>query len=258
MARGGVDGFVRPGWAGRIDWSRPWLSPLRALGEQAASWVEDGAPVAEALNRLAETSPPLLAAGALRFVRQEELGEAMAYESFVRQTACVPTRDNPHDFFNGLMWLSRPLAKRRLNELQALDIERNGVGATRGPLRDALTLFDENAALLVAPPALADALRVRDWHALFVAFRHEWARVRIELFGHALIEKLLTPRKAITAHAWLVASLDDAEIAASLHPERLATKDFLPLPVLGIPGWWPDNEQVAFYDDPSVFRPPRG
>ncbi len=30
------------------------------------------------------------------------------------------------------------------------------------------------------------------------------------------------------------------------------------LPVLGVPGWWPANEDEAFYDDASVFRPPRG
>jgi hypothetical protein len=50
-------------------------------------------------------------------------------------------------------WLRFPQAKRRLNELQA-EIARGGTGATRVPLRDALTLFDENGAVLDAPPAL--------------------------------------------------------------------------------------------------------
>jgi hypothetical protein len=27
-----------------------------------------------------------------------------------------------------------------------------------------------------------------------------------------------------------------------------------PLPVLGIPGWAPGNEEPAFYDDTAVFR----
>lgn len=249
---------MSPGWAACIDWSRPWLAPLRLLGEKAAAWIEEGAGVAQALNCLAATSPPQLPAGALRFVGQDELPDAQPYEAFIRETARVPTRDNPHDFFNGLMWLVRPEAKRRLNELQALEILRAGVGGTRGPLRDALTLFDENAALLVAPADIAEALRARDWTAAFVERRQAWAGVRVELFGHALVEKLLTPRKAITAHAWVVASADDAQVAGSLQPERLAMKDFIPLPVLGIPGWWPDNEDKAFYDDASVFRPPRG
>ena len=30
-----------------------------------------------------------------------------------------------------------------------------------------------------------------------------------------------------------------------------------PLPVLGIPGWWPPNEEEGFYADEQVFRPKR-
>ena len=30
------------------------------------------------------------------------------------------------------------------------------------------------------------------------------------------------------------------------------------LPVLGVPGWWPQNEMANFYDDVSYFRPGRG
>jgi hypothetical protein len=40
-------------------------------------------------------------------------------------------------------------------------------------------------------------------------------------------------------------------------PERLSAKPFLPLPVLGVPGWWPDNESPDFYEDVAVFRPAR-
>jgi len=31
-------------------------------------------------------------------------------------------------------------------------------------------------------------------------------------------------------------------------------RPFVPLPVLGVPGWWPANDDLAFYDDPAVFR----
>ena len=37
-----------------------------------------------------------------------------------------------------------------------------------------------------------------------------------------------------------------------------SAKPFLPLPVLGVPGWWPANENPGFYDDADVFRPARG
>ena len=38
---------------------------------------------------------------------------------------------------------------------------------------------------------------------------------------------------------------------------KLAKKPFSPLPLLGVPGWWPDNEDPSFYDDASVFRAKR-
>jgi len=30
-----------------------------------------------------------------------------------------------------------------------------------------------------------------------------------------------------------------------------------PLPMLGVPGWWPDNEQPEFYDNTDYFRAKR-
>jgi len=37
----------------------------------------------------------------------------------------------------------------------------------------------------------------------------------------------------------------------------LSAKDFLPLPVLGVPDWWAANEDPNFYNDAAVFRIPR-
>ncbi|MDH6592758.1 hypothetical protein M2165_002647 [Variovorax sp. TBS-050B] len=173
-----------------IDWAQPWFAPYRAIGEAAAQKVWAGDPVADALQQFA--TPGRTPA----FVPQSALPPDRAYEAHVFQTRSVPTRDNLHDFFNGLVWLVFPDAKRRLNELQAAEIARLGIGATRGPLRDALTLFDENGALLDAPAALWQALCARDWHALFVARRALWREARLVVFGHALLEKLAAPRKA--------------------------------------------------------------
>ena len=242
-----------------IDWTQPWLAPYRADGEAAAQAVARGdGRVAAALRGIGSGSAP-------DFVRQHELPAGQAYEAHIFQTRTVPTRDNLHDFFNGLVWLAFPQAKRRLNELQATAIARDGVGATRGPLRDALTLFDENGALLDAPPALWRALVARDWQTLFVEQRGLWSEARLVLFGHALLEKLVTPRKPITAHVLLPvqgeagpAALDDARVARALDPEHLGRKPFVPLPVLGVPGWCADNEVARFYDDPRVFRPLAG
>ena len=223
------------------------------LGACRPDGVVSGGHVATVLNAqcAAQPQPPRLAAGALRFVPQAALPAGEAYEAFIHRTAQVPTRNNLHDAFNGLVWLAQPQLKRRLNALQAAAIAADGVGASRGPLRDALTLFDENGALLDAPAPLTDALRRRDWTALFISHRALWAQARLTLVGHALLEKLATaPRKGLTAHVLLADPL-------ALEAAGWAAKPFAPLPVLGVPGWWPANAQPGFYDDVAVFRPPR-
>src|SRR5256885_7318982 len=48
-----------------------------------------------------------------RFVPQHDLPEGTAYEQFIFETRCIPTRDNLHDFFNGLIWLRWPALKDR-------------------------------------------------------------------------------------------------------------------------------------------------
>lgn len=236
-----------------IDWSAPWLASYRDMGEPLAQQVNDGHSCSEALNG---------AGSPMCFVRQDELPAGMPYEQFIFEQQRVPTRDGLHDFFNGLVWLRFPRAKRRLNQLQAAQIAADGVLPVRGPVRDAITVFDENAALLQAPDALWEALAARDWPQLFVTQRPLWAQARLTLFGHALLEKLVQPRKAITAHVYRV-PLDltpdalDAWLAQDLQAPRLAGKPFVPLPVLGVPGWWPPNEAPDFYADAQVFRPPR-
>jgi hypothetical protein len=83
------------------------------------------------------------------------------------------------------------------------------------------------------------------------------------LFGHALLEKLVQPRKGITAHVYRVNAQDqsvkamDTWMAAEVTEEKLALKPFAHLPILGVPGWWADNENPDFYDDAFVFRSKR-
>jgi hypothetical protein len=227
----------------------PWLSPHALLAQQILH-AANSQSVVEALNAGRSETP-----ASVRFVDHSALPAGESYEAFVARTACVPTRENLHDLFNGLMWLTYPQTKRRLNILQAEQIALYGASGPRGPLRDALTLFDENAAVLQAPAGLVNALRERDWNSLFVGQRAQWQSARLVIFGHALMEKLMQPRKAITAHVWVTDDLTDGGVASSLTTERLAAKAFLPLPVLGVPGWWKANTEPDFYDDVDVFRP---
>ncbi len=237
-----------------IDWNAPWLAGWRAVGEPIAQSIAAGCSQPQALS-LAGRSP-------VRFVPQAQLPEGMAYEAFIGQTAQVPTREGLHDFFNALCWMHFPLAKQRLNRLQSSEIARDGVQAVRGPVRDACTVFDENAVLLQTPDAVWQALIAHRWHEALVVQRPLWAHTRVWVFGHAALEKLVRPYKSITVHLWRVpegvtdATLD-AWLAEDLQPAKLALKPFSPLPILGVPGWWADNAGPAFYDDVQVFRPAR-
>jgi Protein of unknown function (DUF3025) len=228
-----------------------WLTPyLPVLGRILQSGATET--VAEALN-----AANIANAATVQFVEHSALPARESYEAFIARTGRVPTRDNLHDLFNGVVWLGYPLTKQRMNRLQAQEIASRGDSGPRGPIRDALTLFDENGAVLQAPQELIGMLRNRDWQKLFFDQRSLWESARLVLLGHALIEKLMQPRKPMTAHVWVVDELSDEALAASLTTERLAAKIFLPLPVLGVPGWWPANEEPGFYDDPTVFRPTR-
>jgi hypothetical protein len=255
-----------------IDWARPWLAPIAERGKRWQAAALAGYPDYLSLsNEDARAAGLLTGRGrSLRFIAQDDLPEGASYEGHIAATGNVPTRHNLHDFFNGLMWFAQPRIKAALNTRQADQIDALGIGPTRGGVRDALTLFDENAILFAsADPSLSDALRRFDWRTLFIAGRGAWGmRCEARIFGHALLEKLVAPYKACTGHAWIIDvppdyfSLDeparratlDQLVADRLLSEPLDGRSFAPLPVLGIPGWWPDNASPDFYDDTAVFR----
>ena len=217
------------------DWTAPWFAPYRDVARPVFERLGAGAPVHEALGH--ERFEP---AGTL----------STGYERHIAATRRVPTRDNTHDLFNGLVWLRCPAFKAALNRAH-VEAPPAPPGR-RGPLRDALTLLDESGLLLAAPPLLQQALREQDWTALFLTHRALWADCRLLVVGHALLEKLLAPRKPLCARVLWV---DD--VLAPRLPASLAPADLPPLPVLGIPGWWPSNASRGFYADEQVFRPKR-
>lgn len=263
-----------------IDWDQPWLAPFRELGLslQCADWRRACTRQAAALDVRNHAGLPI------RFVAQEQLPPGVAYEAFIGATGQVPSRENLHDFFNALMWLALPQVKIALNAIQASEITRAAQsaeqsaeqatpsapsGGRRGRVRDAATLFDESAALvLVADPALESALRAHQWDELFQSRRASYGKQwQVIVFGHALLEKLVSPYKAITAHAWVVEIRDQAALAqadlnvtAAMVAEQLkqglSKTRMTPLPLAGVPGWWPGQDQ-AFYADAQVFRPRR-
>ena len=254
----------------QIDWQQPWFAAWARHGEQVLhAWQHQPLDLPSALNQSllidsnhpTSTRPLNSPQRQWRFVQQHALAEGCAYEAYIFQQGQIPTRNNAHDFFNGLCWLRFPKTKAQLNRLQAQAIAKDGVGAQRGALRDALTLFDENAVLLCAPPSLWQALQAKQWHALFVTQREQWRDAQLVLFGHALLEKLMQPYKGMTAHVLCMPMPQlkndediDAWLCQQLTPDYLTSKPFTPLPLAGVPGWWPGNEVPAFFEDKKVFR----
>jgi hypothetical protein len=252
-----------------IDWTRPWMAPLLSAAEpilRATDWRR-------ALNSAAGAAALRNHRGLpIRFVPQSDLPAGTAYEAFISATGDVPTRENLHDFLNALAWLTYPRIKAQLNAMQASELSKAGSHhAGRGNLRDAATIFDENAALLVTHDTeLVDALRGHRWQEVFMARREEFGRhCEVWLFGHALMEKLVTPFKAITAHAWPMIAAPELfdmprdekrawidSVGAQELAKGLLTAHFTPLPVLGVPDWWPQQDDL-FYEDAAVFRPRR-
>lgn len=285
----------------QVNWRAPWLQHLAAqallfdkIDDQPKEEVDDPS-VATYLNSWLDelSNGKYFIAGkerffrtgrgqALQFVPQDDLPKGMAYETFIANTGGVPTRENFHDLFNGSIWLTFPKSKALLNRYQAQAIDEAGISGKRGRVRDTITVFDENGAILVtAEPDISKALVVFDWQRCLVQPRAEWdnpfcpkgsAKAGVYIFGHALLEQLISPRKPLCAHTLIInvepdffglpiaeriAYLDTclaARLNQLLQDETVTPRVFSPLPILGVPHFCPDNQDPAFYEDTFVFR----
>ena len=242
-----------------LDLAAPYCAHWRPLIEQSMTLAPQFTTVSALLNQLKPANFPK------RFVAQEDLPEGQAYESFIFEENSIPTRDGPHDYFNALCWFLFTQSKHQLNRVQAAQIQRDGVHQQRGPVRDAITIIDENGLLLACTDELWNALEAKDWHKAFVELKEEWQSSTAVVFGHALMEKLLTPYKGICAHVIRIPQPSDAFslktidnwLSQFLCEEHLATKPYIPVPIFGIPGWHAEQHEADFYQDKTVFRPPR-
>jgi hypothetical protein len=201
----------------------------------------------------------------LTFAAPDGDGSAVNYERGIATSGEIPIRTNWHDLFNALAWASWPGAKAAISEMHLRQIEASLVVVPRGPLRDALTLFDESGAVVIGDPPILQAIREFRWREVFLERRDEWeSRTKVLLFGHALMEQMLNPRLGLTAKCVLLDNESvfndiDARLAAHLlNPANIRTpRDLHPLPILGIPGWDARNESPDFYANADYFRPGR-
>lgn len=229
-------------------------------------------PDAEAVAELAKNFPIHTANGRrVSFIPPPQDG--MIYECRIWESGEVATRlDNWHDFFNALVWMQFPKTKIAISagHMRAMQAP----GETRNTVRDVLTHFDEcGIVVLSSQSELLDLLRQFRWKKLFVERRAEVIRcMRFIIFGHATYELALKPFRGLTGKAvlypvaedWLSMPMQaqleavDGMLATDLVSGRYTRpSDFQPLPLLGIPGATPDNENPAYYDDTWQFRPGR-
>ncbi|MEE4173381.1 MAG: DUF3025 domain-containing protein [Xanthomonadales bacterium] len=206
------------------------------------------------------------------FVPDDELpprSEDAGYEREIARSGRISTRRNSlHDLCNALVWATFPKLKAMLNQRHLLAPPAPEPG-TRGPVRDAITGFDECGALVLCPRrTVLDTLARHDWPGLFGEAGGAWpGDLKVIVVGHATLEMFWAPYKAMTCRCLLVESdlvpdrLQDVDaLAASLWSTEGAIDRpacLCPLPIMGIPGWWPGLTPPGFWADTEVFRPPR-
>jgi hypothetical protein len=261
-----------------MTWTQaPMLAPLQALAHEAGWLAPPLLPAVEQLNRLAAACGARSGGGRpLRFEMQPAAAAPAAanYELRIHDEGVVPLRAaSRHDAFNALAWLAFPRTKAALNRAHVEDL-RAQAAAARSARRDALTLLDESGVLVLSSDnAVLERIRAFEWQRVLWVERATLRRTtQLLLFGHGLCEKALAPYVGMTGHALLLAApatlagAEDAtlvraaadELAAQAVAATLAApRDLAPLPVLGVPGWWPANGEATFYDNREYFRPGR-
>lgn len=248
---------------------RRLYEPLAPLLARFPHGLPDAASLSAVYREFAPDGRPL------RFVAPPE--PAPAYEAHIHATGEVPTRpDNWHDFFNALAWCVWPQAKAAMNarHLRELAARAEAGLAGRGPVRDALTQFDECGLLVVSSePQLAALLAAHRWEEVLWTRRAQLlATTRFLVVGHASWDQLRAPfvglcaktLQRVVAPDWLRLSPDAQQADADrwlahhfTHTAALAPRDWRPLPLLGIPGVSPHSEAPDYYRDGRQFRPLR-
>ena len=252
------------------------VTPLAGMLAKFQNW-----PGLMEFQGLLQRSPPVVTGGGhlIHFVAPEKGAPADMhgrYEPRIYLKGEIQTRpENWHDFFNVLVWLTFPATKVAMNSRHFAEIEQRGVDGPRGGVRDALTVFDESGVIVLSSNReLLELMRQFRWKELFWQRRSEVMQdMKFLVFGHALYEKSLSPYIGMTGMSLLFdvspeffekslsLQIKQADVLAASYVAQegcmSSTRELWPLPLLGVPGWWPENEQEMFYDNVRYFRPGR-
>ena len=270
-------------WSPDFAAGQPMYEPLLPLIGHFAPYREW--PGLDAYQQLLDAQPRpirLLSGQALKIVPQE--GKARHFDDHyaprIYMSGEVQTRTrNWHDFFQFLSWFIFPRTKALINAIHVPEARaRLGQGSDpgrRSPVENMLSLFDEGGAVVFSSDAsLLQLIRDFRWKELFWQRRDELREtLQCITFGHAMYEKGLRPYLGMTANCILIevepgclgktmterlAWLDEQLTGVFGHGSQYSKpRDLSPFPILGIPGWDPDNEAESYYDNTGYFRPGR-
>jgi Protein of unknown function (DUF3025) len=246
-----------------------------AIRENLAAFTGEAWPTLAALNARSQRHELVNHRGLpIRFVAPaDDESISIHYEKRIAETGEIATRENWHDFFNAMQWLTFPKSKAAISEMHTrlMAAQIDGVKVRSIP-RDVLTLFDEGGVIVAsADESLLTHIRNFEWKKLFVDRRAEAGKnINFYLAGHSVLEKMLDPFIGVTAKALLL-KVDDNFFAQS-HADQLreldsraaawlmneasltSTRNLNPLPILGVPSWFAANASPSFYDDAHYFR----
>lgn len=281
------------------------LAPLLQRQRSAQDW-----PSLDEYQAYADTEINPRLQNSLRIVAQA--GKAKNFEQTylarIYQHGDIQTRlYNWHDLFQLVSWRLFPRSKTCVVERHYACAQRRwqqqqqGIHAPgrRSVEENALSLWDEGGVLLLcANEDVPSLVRQFRWRELFLRRRDQLShKLRMLVFGHALLDKLRHPYIGITGNAILLplpqqaltlqgedlfafaderlaqllsqnqpaadsvnqqsAPANDANDASGFTPRLTQPRDLQPFPLLGMPGLWPDNDKAAFYDNTRYFRPGR-
>lgn len=212
----------------------------------------------------------------IKFIQQTQKSHEFinGYEPSIYLRGEVLTRaNNWHDFFNMLVWLTFPKIKAVINYWQFnLLKQRLPAQTQRSALENKLTHLDENGVIVISSNQyLIELLKSQQWQALFWQQRAiVKTDMRFFIIGHALYEKALNPYIGMTGSALIfyqskdffakpliqqLSELDNLVSEWLLQKDNMAILTKLtPVPILGVPGWWADNEFFSFYENKDYFR----
>lgn len=200
------------------------------------------------------------------------------YQPVIFLKGQVPTREGDwHDFFNMLTWHLFPKGKAVLNRRQFFAFDEEAPFPWASPKKnrtgeqDALTLFDEGGAVIACrDERLWELFSQRRWKELFFHQRENVKNnMRFFIFGHAIFENCLHGHPTVHASAVRVPARDemfennwkdaltyvDEELQDIMQRNIKTPREFLPLPIYGIPGWREENKEETYFENETYFRP---